>query len=324
MASPLPYNRQNALASAIAVDNAANIAGKVILTTGVTQGGLGATFVEAIAIHQPKLLILAGRSPSKVQATVDKIKSNPASANVEVRTLVLDLSLQKQIREAAKEVLAYPELHIDVVVNSAGTMGGPFRTTVDGIEYNFATNHIGHFLFTNLIMPKVLVSKAPRIVNVSSDGHRFGGIRFDDWNFQGGKVYDQWEAYGQSKTANILFSYALAQMLGPKGLKAYSLHPGQTMGTSLVENFGEEDLASLMAKDQVIGWTRGFDFKSLDECAATHVVAAFDTRLDDYNGAYLDHGNLAPHEVQPTARKPEDVEKLWKLSEKLVGEEFAY
>ena len=245
MASPLPYNRQNALASTIAMDNAANIAGKIVLTTGVTQGGLGATFVEAIAIHQPKLLILAGRSPSKVQATVDKIKSDTASANVEVRMLALDLSSQEEIREAAKEVLAYPESHIDVVVNSAGTMGGPYRTTADGIENQFGSNHVGHFLFTNLIMPKVLASKAPRIVNVSSDGHRFSGIRFDDWNFQEGKTYDQWEAYGQSKTANILFSYALAQKLGPKGLKAYSLHPGQTMGTSLAANFGKEDLASL-------------------------------------------------------------------------------
>ena len=79
-----------------------------------------------------------------------------------------------------------------------------------------------------------------------------------------------------------------------------------------------------MAKDQQIGWTRGFDLKSLNECAATHVVAAFDTRLDDYNGAYLDNGNLAPQEVQPTAKNPEDAEKLWKLSEKLVGEEIAY
>lgn len=79
-----------------------------------------------------------------------------------------------------------------------------------------------------------------------------------------------------------------------------------------------------MAKDKKIGWTRGFDLKSLDECAATHVVAAFDTRLDDYNGAYLDNGNVAPQELQSTAKNPEDPEKLWKLSERLVGQEFSY
>ncbi|KAI4691582.1 hypothetical protein J4E81_007108 [Alternaria sp. BMP 2799] len=324
MSSPLPYNRQNALASTIAADNASNIAGKIVLTTGVTQGGLGATFVEEIAKHNPALLILAGRSPSKVQATFDKIKFNPASANVEVRILTLDLASQKQVREAANEVLAYPESHIDVVVNSAGIMKGPYRTTADGIENQFGCNHVGHFLFTNLIMPKLLDAKAPRIVNISSDGHRFSGVRFDDPNFQDGKVYDQWEAYGHSKTANILFSYALAKKLGSKGLKAYSLHPGVTLGTSLAEKFDDEDMKSVVAKDKQIGWAREFDLKSLDECAATHVVAAFDTRLDDYNGAYLDNANVAPQEVQPTATNPEDPERLWKLSERLVGEEFVY
>lgn len=245
MASPLPYNRQNALASTIAADNASNIAGKVVLTTGVTQGGLGATFVEEVAKHSPALLILAGRSLSKVQATADKIKSNPASANVEVRVLTLDLASQNQVREAAKEFLAYPETHIDVLVNSAGTMGGPYRTTAEGIENQFGSNHVGHFLFTNLIMPKILASKAPRIVNVASDGHRFSGIRFDDPSFQDGKAYDKWDAYGQSKTANILFTNALVERLGSKGLKAYSLHPGQVMGTSLAVGFDDQDLADL-------------------------------------------------------------------------------
>jgi NAD(P)-dependent dehydrogenase (short-subunit alcohol dehydrogenase family) len=246
MTSPLPYYRETTLASTIAAEHASSIAGKVILTTGVTQGGLGATFVEEVAKYKPALLILAGRSRSKVQATADKIYANPDSANVKVRVLILDLASQQQIREAAKEVLAYPEDHIDVLVNSAGTMAGPYRTTADGIENQFGSNHIGHFLFTNLIMPKVLASNRPTIVNVSSNGHRFGGIRFDDVNFGNGKAYNQWEAYGQSKTANILFSKALAQRLGSRGLRAYSLHPGSTLGTSLApQEISEEDMASL-------------------------------------------------------------------------------
>jgi NAD(P)-dependent dehydrogenase (short-subunit alcohol dehydrogenase family) len=323
MSSPLPYNRQNALASKITADNTSSIAGKIILTTGVTQGGLGATFVEEIAKHKPALLILAGRTISKVQATVDKIAQNPESANVQVRTLILDLASQQQIREAAKEVLAYPEDHIDVVMNSAGIMAGPFRPTKEGIEGQFGSNHIGHFLFTNLIMSKILASKSPRVVNVSSDGHRAGGIRFDDPSFQDGKVYDQWAAYGQSKSANILFSKSLAEKLGPKGLRAFSLHPGVTLGTSLSPGFDDEQMKSLEAKDAEIGWTKGLDFKNLDECAATHVVAAFDPRIDAYNGAYLADGNLSG-ELQPTVTKEGDAEKLWKLSEQLVGETFEY
>lgn len=245
MTSPLPYNRQNALASTIAAENSSHIAGKVVLTTGVTQGGLGATFVEEVAKHSPALLILAGRSPSKVQATVDKIKSNPASANVQVRILRLDLSSQQQVREAAKEVLNYQEDCLDVLVNSAGAMGGPYRTTPEGIEMQFGTNHIGHFLFTNLIMPKILASKTPRVVNVSSVGHRFSGVRFDDPNFQDGKVYDKWDAYAQSKTANILFTDALVTKLSRRGLKVYSLHPGQSLGTPLAHSYTPEDFATL-------------------------------------------------------------------------------
>jgi NAD(P)-dependent dehydrogenase (short-subunit alcohol dehydrogenase family) len=323
MTSPLPYNRQNALASKIAADNASSIAGKIVLTTGVTQNGLGATFVEEIAKHKPALLILAGRTPAKVQATADKIKATPESANVETRVLALDLASQEQIRDAAKEVLAYPEDHIDVLVNSAGIMAGPYRTTKEGIELQFGSNHIGHFLFTNLIMRKILASKAPRIVNVSSDGHRASGIRFEDPNFQGGKVYDQWEGYGQSKTANILFSKSLAEKLGSKGLKAFSLHPGVALGTSLSPGFGEEDLKSLKEFDAKIGWNKELDFKTLDECAATHVLAAFDPRLDEFNGAYLEDGNLSDG-LQATAKGEGAAERLWTLSEKLVGQSFEY
>lgn len=323
MASPTPYTRETTLASTIAAEHASHIAGKIILTTGVTLGGLGATFILEIAKHKPKLLVLAGRSASKVQATIDALEAHPSTAGVETRMLILDLASQAQIKQAAREVLEYPEDHIDVVVNSAGTMAGPYRTTKDGLENQFGSNHIGHFLFTNLIMPKILAAKSPRIVNVSSDGHRFSGIRFNDTNFQNGAVYDQWEAYGQSKTANILFSKALAQKLGHKGLRAYSLHPGQALGTSLATNgFTEEDFASLVAKDKQIGWERGLNPKTLDACAGTHVVAAFDPRLDGYNGVYLDDGHLA--DPQDTASNPEDVERLWKLSEELVGQTFRY
>ncbi|KAF2799478.1 NAD(P)-binding protein [Melanomma pulvis-pyrius CBS 109.77] len=231
-------------ASGVASDLASSITGKVVLTTGVSPNGLGAHFVETIAKHQPALLILAGRSAPKVQATADKIKSDPASANVETRVVILDLASQVQIREAARHVLAFPE-NIDVVVNSAGIMAGPYATTEDGIESQFGSNHIGHFLFTNLIMSKILASKSPRIVNVSSNGHALSPIRFDDYNFQAGKTYNQWDAYGQSKTGNILFSKGLAQKLGSKGLRAYSLHPGVVFGTSLAVGLGEEDFQDL-------------------------------------------------------------------------------
>lgn len=156
-----------------------------------------------------------------------------------------------------------------------------------------------------------------------ANGHHLSGIRFDDSDFQDGAVYDQWAAYGQSKTASILFSRSLAAKLESRGLKSYSLHPGVTFGTSLAPDFKEEDFVSLKEKDKVIGWDRDFDLKTLDECAATHVVAAFDTRLEAYNGVYLEDGNLSD-DVQPTARGEGIEERLWELSEQLVGEKFSY
>ncbi|KAH6613090.1 putative short-chain dehydrogenase [Boeremia exigua] len=327
MSKPLPYNRQTALASRIASDNAAHITGKVILTTGVTLGGLGATFVFEIAKYNPALLILAGRNASKIQSVIDKLRNSEETINVQTKALVLDLSSQQNVRNAAKEVLESSEQCIDVLVNSAGLMGGPYRKTEEGIELQFGSNYLGHWLFTNLIMPKLLAAKHPRVVNVSSGGHRYGGIRFEDWNFEDGKTYNQWVAYGQSKTGNVLFSKALARKLGSRGLQSYSLHPGVNLETSLsgaVEGgFSKEDIAELEAMNKKLGWTEDFDMKDLDECAATHVAAAFDPRLKPYNGAYLEDGNVSDR-LQPTATNPEDIDKLWKLSEKLVGQEFDY
>lgn len=155
------------------------IKNKVILTTGISPGSLGANFIQTIAAHNPKLLILAARSPSKIKEAADLIaKSHP---NVPTRNLILDLSDLNQVWAAAREVLAYEE-DIDVLVNSAAVMACPYAKTVDGLELQFGTNHIGHFLFTNAILSKILKVKG-RVINVSSAGHRFGGVRFEDVGF---------------------------------------------------------------------------------------------------------------------------------------------
>jgi len=228
------------------------INGKVVLTTGVSPNSLGAYYVETIAAHDPKLLILAGRDVGKVQETIDAIKK--VHPNIPVRFLKFDLADQSQVREAAKEVNGYEE-NIDILMNNAAVMACPYMTTKDGIEMQFGTGHIGHFLFTNLILPKIMTSGPhPRIVNVSSAGHRSSPIRFDDWNFKNGETYNRWRAYGQTKTANILFSVELAKLYGSNGLEAFSLHPGgiQTNLTQHLENL-EEGIKELR-KFEIIPW----------------------------------------------------------------------
>lgn len=238
-------------------DLSSEIEGKVVLITGVSPGSLGAFFVSTVAKHSPKLIILASRDFSKLQAVVAAITADPASPQVATRLLKLDLASQAQIRQAAKEVLAYAE-NIDVLVNSAGVMATPYGTTADGLEMQFGANHIGHFLFTNLIMPKLLTSPAPRVVSVTSDGHRLSPIRWDDYGFQGGKTYEKWRAYGQSKTANMLGqllaeedisdyngAYLLDGHLAPDDeIKPYAVDPKEAEGLwKLSESLLEEDLA---------------------------------------------------------------------------------
>lgn len=163
-------------------DLSGEIHGKVIVTTGVTLGSLGGNFVQTIAKAQPAVLILAARNLDKAQATADAIKT--AYPNIDVRKVQLDLSSFAAVREAAATINSWTDIpHIDVLVNNAGIMGTEFKLTVDGYEQQFASNHLGHFLFTNLIMDKLLASKAPRVVSVSSEAHRLSPIRWSDYNF---------------------------------------------------------------------------------------------------------------------------------------------
>lgn len=158
------------------------IRGQVILTTGVSPGGLGAQFVNAVATARPALLILAGRSEINCQETAKSLARD--HAGLQTKILHLDLSSLAAVRRAAEEVLTWTDVPvIDILVNNAGIMAVPFSLSVDGYESQFSSNHLGHFLFTNLIMPKLLAAPSPRVISVSSGGHRFGGIRFSDVNF---------------------------------------------------------------------------------------------------------------------------------------------
>ena len=169
-------------ADTIVKDLSSEIDGKVILTTGVSPGGLGAFFNEHIAPAKPKLLILAGRNPSKNQSTTDALlKAHP---NLKLRALELDLESLEKVREAAATVNNWSDVPcIDVLVNNAGIMACDYAKTKDGFERQFAVSHIGPFLFTNLIIDKILASSSPRVVTVSSDGHRLSAIRQPDIGF---------------------------------------------------------------------------------------------------------------------------------------------
>ncbi|KAF9873857.1 hypothetical protein CkaCkLH20_08591 [Colletotrichum karsti] len=315
---------------------APHIANKTILITGVSPGSLGESFVKQVAAAKPSIFILAGRNPTKFQPLIDDVAA--AHPDITIKPLTLDLTSLAQVREAASTVNSWTDVpHIDLLVNNAGIMAVPYALTVDNFESQFQTNHLSHFLLTNLLMPKILAAPDPRVVNVSSGGHRLGVIRWTDHAFDGGRTYGKWAAYGQSKTANALFSLALAGRLGASssgGLSAFSLCPGY-VGTNLGAH-GAGDAAGFMESfrraDEAMGtrWMWGIGDlrpKDLDEGVATHVYASFDPELKARNGVYVNDCHVADpykEEVHCWAQSEVDADRLWKLSEKLVGQEFAY
>ncbi|KZL81555.1 short-chain dehydrogenase reductase family [Colletotrichum incanum] len=248
---------------------------------------------------------------------------------VRVKSLALDLTSFANVRNSAETVKSWTDVpRINLVVNNAGIMAVPYKLTEDGFESH-------HFLFTNLIMSKILASTAPRIVNVSSAAHRLHHMRWTDYNFNEGKHYEKWMGYGQSKTANSLFSIALAERLDSvNGLTAFSLCPGY-VSTNLATHEAHDFpafLEDLRKADVIAGskWMWGMGDikpKDLDQGVSTHVFAAFAPELKEKNGEYLTDCQIADpwkEEVFPWARSKVDADMLWALSEKLVGQEFRY
>lgn len=177
-----PYTAETT-AEQVASDYQSEIKNKTVLVTGASPGGLGAKFATVIAQHSPYCIILATRDVEKARKTAEEIAA--ISSAVLVKTIRLNLTSFKDTKAAAEEVLALG-LRIDVLVNNAGIMAPGYSKTVDGVESQFATNHLGHFLFTNIILESQLKTNknsGVRVVNVSSDGYRLGPVRFADWNF---------------------------------------------------------------------------------------------------------------------------------------------
>ncbi|KAJ2957932.1 hypothetical protein NQZ79_g6391 [Umbelopsis isabellina] len=295
------------------------IRGKTVLITGATTGGLGAEAAMVLAKHHAKLIILACRRVEAIFETMNKIKQEVPDANL--RPLVLDLASLASVREAAKRVNNYAE-PIDVLINNAGVMAPPYFLTEDGFEGQLATNHLGPFAFTNLIMPRILASTtgSPRIVNVSSTVHWLSPIRYDDPGFQEGKVYDNFIAYGQSKTANILFSKELSRRYKDKGLLAFSLHPGGIQ-TNLLRHF---DIAKVLQEGVKDYKGNSFDltaikWKSIQVGTATHLVAAFDPSIADQNGSFLEDAQVHNELARPDALDPQNAKRLWELSEQMLA-----
>ncbi|KAL8964428.1 MAG: hypothetical protein Q9183_004454 [Haloplaca sp. 2 TL-2023] len=267
--------------------------GKTFIITGPSQGGIGAKTATFLAGGQPKTIILAGRTESKIQPVIDEIKKD--NPNVEAIFVKLDLSDLASVRKGAETVNSKVD-KVDGLINNAGVMAiRNYTTTADGIEMQFGANHVGHFLFTNLIMDKILAAgKGARIVNVTSFGYQSGGVHYDDCNFNNGKDYNAWYAYAQSKTANILFTASLAEKFNSKGVLAFSSNPGLILESQLMTDVDQD----MFAEGQAIAMKalKGAPMpemppKPLVAGCSTQLVGALDSRLA---GMYRDYFSPIP------------------------------
>ena len=283
-----------------------DLGGKVAVVTGASTG-IGLETARALAAAG-SAVVLATRNREKTDAAMAAITDRVPHA--ELSWVELDLTSVASVRSAAAAVVAdHPAVHL--LINNAGVMYTPFEHTADGFELQFGTNHLGHFLFTRLLEPALLAGAPSRVVNLSSRGHRASGVTLDDPNYEH-RTYDKFEAYGQSKTANILFTVELERRLGPQGVHAYAVHPGMIL-TELGRHMTKDDLAELQRRASGGGGLPSF--KSIPEGAATTVWAATDP--DVPGGSYVE--DCAVSEPEPWATDADTARRLWDLSEELVG-----
>src|SRR5437899_812371 len=177
-------------------------AGRTAIVTGANSG-IGLVAARELARAGAKV-VLACRNVEKGEAAATEIRTSAPTAAVEVAEL--DLGSLASVRAFAERCRSAHDA-LDLLINNAGVMAPPRRTTSDGFELQFGTNHLGHFALTGLLLDRLLATDGARVVNVSSTAHRFGHIRFDDLQWRNG--YSKWRAYGQSKLANLLFTHEL-------------------------------------------------------------------------------------------------------------------
>jgi NAD(P)-dependent dehydrogenase (short-subunit alcohol dehydrogenase family) len=291
-----------------------DLSGRTAVVTGASSG-LGRETARALASRGASV-VLAVRDPGgKGAAAAAALHELVPDASFDV--VELDLTSLDRVREAAKAVLADHE-RIDLLVNNAGVMAAPLGRTAEGHELQFGTNHLGHFLFTNLLLPAVTASAPARIVNLTSAGHQSSDIVWDDVDYER-RPYDKWEAYGQAKTANILFTVELERRLAARGVHAYAVHPGMIV-TELGRHLNRDDIKGLGERAKARGTTLP-SYKTVEQGAATTVWCATAAELADVGGVYCEDCHVSDNHA-PWALDGASATRLWELSERLVGEDF--
>lgn len=308
-------SRFNAASTAEDVIQGIDLSGKTAIVTG-GYSGLGLETARVLRAAGARVIV-----PAR-----DTERATAATQGIDVEILPMDLMDPASIDVFAAHFMASGE-SLHMLVNSAGIMAGPLLRDARGNESQFSTNHLGHFQLVKRLMPALRQADGARVVSVSSRGHRYSPVIFEDPNFEH-RDYDRWKAYGQSKTANILFALALDERAQADGIRAFSLHPGSIVGTGLSKHVTHEELLAFGAIDEagerVLDPSR--QLKTIEQGAATSVWCATSPQLDGLGGVYCEDveiarpnfGNPNQYGVATYAIDPEAAERLWTLSEQLI------
>ena len=275
--------------------------GKLCVLTGGTSG-IGRETAVALAGLGARLALVC-RDHRRGAEVGSEIAARTGSRDVALH--LADLSSQREIRRIAAELLeAYPAIH--VLVNNAGVVNLRRELTADGIEAVFATNHLAYFLLTLLLLDRLRSSAPARIINVASDAHRWGRLDFDD--LQNARRYRAMGVYGQSKLANILFTYELARRLRGSGVTVNCLHPG-AVATRLGHNNGT--VARLLATG-----LRPF-FRTPAQGAETSIWLASAPEVETVSGEYF--VRCQPKRSSAASYDEAAARRLWEASLQLTG-----
>ena len=287
-----------------------------VVITG-TSAGLGVETARALAVRGATVVGVV-RDPDKARRNLDE--AGPRGVDL----YEADLASLASVRAFTDRFFADGHDRVDVLIANAGVMACPQATTADGFELQFGTNHLGHFVLVNRLLPLLLTGPPSRIVTLSSAGHRFGNVSLDDPGFEH-TPYEPWVAYGRAKTANILFAVELDRRLGGRGVRATAVHPGG-IPTELGRHLTDETLTALVAARG----RRTVEWKSIPQGAATSVWAGFVAPAAEVGGRYCEDCAVAPVIDNPEespgvmryAFDPATAAALWTRSEVLVGESF--
>jgi NAD(P)-dependent dehydrogenase (short-subunit alcohol dehydrogenase family) len=277
--------------------------GKVCVVTGATSGIGQVTAAELT--RRGAHVVIVGRSAEKCAATAQQIRSQASGASVDA--FVADLSSLDEVRRLAGQIAAaYPR--IDVLVNNAGAMYLKRSESVDGIEKTLALNHFSYFVLTNLLLPVLIKSAPSRIVNVASEAHRGVSIDFDDIQFH--NRYRAWNAYRQSKLANVLFTFELARRIAGTGVTANALHPG-FVNTNFFESF--KDAPRWWLFRRLADWIA----LSPEQGSRTSIHLASSPEVAGVSGRYF--AKQKPANSSRQSRDQAAAERLWQLSAQMTG-----